>query len=299
MASIASDIREWFLLREAATRADKMPREAHAAFHLAVMRAHQKREAAEALWAYGARAEALALALAAVELVHGAAEAAGEDATPAALRSAAKDAQTKAEPVPALDAELGTEHETIFRKLLEAHAALDEALLPVALDRKERLRVSGTRIGGTTLLVLALLVAAVWLIRRPVQLRTEASATWSSRFAPANATDGVDATEWLLPDHTPGWLELAPAKPRPFTRLKVLNGKNGGNPDRAVLDADIEVWSGGKVIKTIPVNLGPFALKPDWRPIDLGTGATPVEKVRIVVKTWAGQGGAISEAVLE
>ncbi len=297
--AIASDIREWFLLREAAARADSMPKEAHATFHVAVLRAHQKREAAEALWAYGARAEALALAVAAVELVHGAAEAAGEGALPSAVLTAAGEARAKAVPVPALDADLSAAHEAVFRKLLEAHASLDQALLPVALDRKERRLVSGTRIGGTLLLFLTILVGAVWLARRPVQLHAEASASLSARHTPANVTDGADATEWVLPDQTPGFIDLSPLKPRPFKRLRVLNGKNGGNPDRAVLDADIEIWSSGKVIKTVPVNLGPFALKPDWRRIDLGTGATPIEKVRIVVKTWAGVSGAISEAVLE
>jgi len=201
--------------------------------------------------------------------------------------------------IPELEADLRAEHEAQFKKLVELQQALDDALLPVALDTVDRRRVRAVRVGGVVLLVVTAIVAAVWLARRPVQLKAEASASNGPRFPPQLATDGADATEWQLPDMAPGWIDLAPLKPRPFTRLKVLNGKGGGNPDRAVLDAEIEVWSQGKVIKTLPVNLGPFSLKPEWRRIELGTGSAPVEKVRIVVKTWAGQGGALAEAVLE
>lgn len=295
MASLGSDLREWFLLREAESRAAGV--KDHGRFHALVQRAHQKRAAAEALWAYGARAEALGLVRAALALGKDAATMEGAPAVPEPL---ATDARALLEVVaPELDADLRPEHDAHFAKVTAAVSAYDVALLPVALDRRERRTVRGVRVGGTALLLLVVLGLAIWLVRRPVQLKAEASASNGPRFPPQMAVDGAEATEWQLPDLAPGWLELAPLKPRPFSRLRILNGKNNGSPDRAVLDADVEIWSQGKVQKTIPVNLGPFSLKPEWRRIELGTGAMLIEKVRIVVKSWAGQGGAIAEAVLE
>lgn len=295
MTALGSDLREWFLLREAEARATGLAD--HAGFHALVQRAHQKRAAAEALWAYGARAEALGLARAALALAREAASKVGAPSVPEKL---AGEAATLLEVVvPELDADLRAEHDAHFAKVAAAGQAYDEALVPVALDRRERRTVRAVRVGGTVLLVLVALLATVWLVRRPVQLKAEASASNGPRFPPQMATDGAEATEWQLPDQVGGWLDLAPLKPRPFSRLRILNGKNNGSPDRAVIEADLEIWAQGKVHKTIPVNLGPFSLKPEWRRIDLGTGALPIEKVRIVVKTWAGQGGAIAEAVLE
>ncbi|MBL8716533.1 MAG: discoidin domain-containing protein [Myxococcales bacterium] len=299
MSSISTEVREWFLLRDAEQRAAKMPAEQRTTLQRQVHQAQQKKEAAEALWAYGGRAEALALARAALELAHAASGADQAPPLPDEQRTEIEKALSASERLPVLDAEVEGEHQALFKTLVDLHAALDAVLLPLAFDDAERVRVRRTRVGGVAFFLIASLVFGVWLARRPVSLKTDASTSWGARFAPANVTDGVDSTEWLLPDATPGWLEVAPSKPRPFTRIKILNGKNSGNPDRGVLEADIEVWSGGRPIKTIPTNLGPFSLKPDWRSIDLGVGKTPVEKVRIVVKTWAGQGGAIAEVVLE
>lgn len=297
MGSLVSDVREWFLLRDAEARAAKLPAETRTAMHRDTVRAQQKKEAAEALWAYGARAEAIALARAALVLAREAAERGGiavQDETMTAMRAVLE----ATEALPGLDAEVTDAHVEQFRRLVELQGALDTAVLPVAYDDTERRRVRTSRIAGMAGLALAVIAFTVWQIRKPVSLKVEASTSWGARFAPANVVDGVDSTEWLLPDNIGGWIELAPAKPRPFRRLKVLNGKNSGNPDRAVLEADVEVWSAGRPVKVIPTNLGPFTLKPEWRTIELGVDG-PVEKVRIVVKTWAGQGGALAEAYLE
>lgn len=295
MAALGSELREWFLLREAESRASGLKDPDR--FHALVQRAHQKKAAAETLWAYGARAEALGLMRDALAV---AGQAAGVDGAPPLPEALVREATALLEvAVPELDVDLLSEHDTHFAKVGAAAAAYDAALLPIALNRKERRTVRAVRVGGAVLLLVLGVALAVFLARRPVKLHAEASSSNGPRFPPQMATDGVEATEWQLPDLVQGWLDLAPLKPRPFTRLRVLNGTNRGSPDRAVLQADVEIWSQGKVQKTLPLDLGPFSLKPEWRRLDLGTGAMPIEKVRIVVKTWAGQGGAIAEAVLE
>lgn len=297
MGSVVSDVREWFLLREAAAQSAKLPVETRTAMHRDTVRAQQKKEAAEVLFAQGARAEAFGLARAALALAREAAERGGV-AVPEETATATRAILDATTTLPELEGEVTDAHVAQYRTLIDLQATLDAALLPVAYDDTERRRVRTSRIAGMAGLALAVIGFTVWQIRKPVSLKVEASTSWGARFAPANVVDGVDSTEWLLPDNAGGWIELAPAKPRPFKRLKVLNGKNSGNPDRAVLEADVEVWSGGRPVKVIPTNLGPFTLKPEWRTIELGVDG-PVEKVRIVVKTWAGQGGALAEAYLE
>lgn len=130
----------------------------------------------------------------------------------------------------------------------------------------------------------------------PFGLHATASAEFDAAHGAQNALDGREASEWLLPNKTAGWLELG-VSARAVRTLRVLNATNRPGPDRAVIDWTVEVYDGETLKKSINGTFGPFRPRPEWHLIALDTARAT--RVRFLVRSWAGKGGGLAEVVLD
>lgn len=183
------------------------------------------------------------------------------------------------------------------RGVVDGEEPGDRALLTEVLEALEGRSESDRRellVQGTA--ILALLGYLALELLHPFGVRVVASAEFDLGHRAENALDGREATEWLLPDHTAGWIELR-FRRRTVTGLRVLNGSNRPGPDRAVVDYDLEVFDGDVVVQTVRGTLGAFERRPHWQRIAFaGVRAT---RVRLHVRSWAGSGGGLAELRLE
>jgi hypothetical protein len=281
----------------AVKRAGELPEEARAAVAHDLALARQKHDAARILLRNGARAESLSVALQAFALSKKAAEQVPAHERTAKLVAAA-DRSLAARAVPDLEEGFVAADEETLDAVLAAVSALDSDLSDATLAPSARPRVRATRIGATVLAILAALYTVRWAAKRPPHLTVEASSSYSSNFLPQRVVDEEPATEWLLPDHTLGWLDVSPLQPTKLKRIKLLNSRNSPGPDRAIGEFKLEVFAGGRVVKTIEDAFPPFNKLPQWKTIELGV-VEPIDKIRISVKTWQGDGAGLAELSVE
>ncbi len=273
--------REWFLLRDLEARAEKVPAEVRDKTARALALSAQRRGAAEALWIAGFPADALRLLIDALALARGALTEAGLEA--------------KASPIdaPALDSEVTKEHAAEFRALLAEHSRLVAGHQELALDKRGIAQKRVMRAAATAAAALAAVFAVYYLVRTPRVLKATASAMWDQRYQASNAVDGNDATDWVLPDRTPGWIEVQVIPPRKVARLKLLNARNTPYNDRSTHEFKVEAFSKGQVVKTADGRFEAFSAEPTWRTVEIG--AASVDRIRIEVKTWHLSGGGFGE----
>ncbi|MBI2392673.1 MAG: discoidin domain-containing protein [Deltaproteobacteria bacterium] len=279
--SIVAGVREWFLLRDLEARAAKVRDDIRAERGRSLRLSQQRRAAAEALWIAGHPAEALHLLRAAVELA----------------RSATEEGEPLVAPeLPAFDAEVKAADAARFRALLAEHAQLFERHAELRLAPRDVVERRVVRLAGTALVLLLSIVAIVLLARTPRRLEASASAKWDARYDPANAVDGNDKTDWLLPDHAQGWLDVKVIPPRKIARVKLMNARNLPWNDRASNELSIEAFDGAHVVKTATTKFDGVSPDPAWRTVEIGA---KVDRLRVHVKSSHAQGGGVSEVIVE
>jgi hypothetical protein len=138
-------------------------------------------------------------------------------------------------------------------------------------------------------------VFLVWfVVHTPKTVRAEASASYGERFPPANAVDGRNETEWLLPDRTTGWLDLWLGPPRKVKAIKVLNAHNGPYDDRATKEWHVEVYGkGAQLAKAIDGSFPEFSNDPQSVTIPIDAG--DVERIRFEIRGFHRTGGGVAE----
>ena len=285
--------REYFSLRATEKRAKEISEERRASIASALMLARQKREAAEVLWAAGERAEGWKLAREALRLARESAEGMPEKEC---VDAVAKSLDDLAEP--RLDADVGGAHEKLFAETIVAYDELHRRVAPLVLDvrRLSKKRTLGAVAGAVAAIVAIVLFAS--LGRTPRTLRIEGKTQWSDQFPPTNAVDGRDDTEWLLPDRSPGNVDLWIGPPRPLKALKILNAFAAPYGDRGTKDFRFTVYErGGHVAKTVEGKLH-RAVPPAWVEIPLETDVA-IERIRFEVKSWQREGAGIAEFAVE
>lgn len=289
MSTVAERAREWFLLRDLQARREKLPAELHARTATTSRVSRRRREAAEALWLAGFPAEALRLASEAVELAREARRDAGLDAG---------DDVTGALPaLPSLDDQVTKDHAARFRALVARQIRLGDENPELELDAKQIVGLRVTRIASV---VCALLVAAglvAFAARGSRTLRAKASASWDARFEAANAVDGNETTEWILPDRAAGWIELDVVPRRKIDRIKLMNVRNPPNADRATKEFHVDLLDGGKVVKSFDGQFDAYSATPSWQ--TLAVGGVKGDRVRIEIRSWFLSGGGLAEIQVE
>lgn len=277
--------REWFLLRDLETRAENVPNEVRSKTSRGLRLSTQRRNAAEALWIAGSPAEALRLLDEAVALAHD------------ALKTGGVDSGTYAYDPPDFDDDVTKEHAAKFRELLAEHTRLTASHQELALDPRGVANVRIVRAASVAGIALAALLAVYFVFRTPRVLKATASASWDARYPAANAVDGNNASDWVLPDRTPGWIEVELVPPRKVKKVKLLNARNTPYNDRSTFEFKVEVFEAGKVVKTGDGRFETFSPEPTWRSVEIGS--VHADRIRIEVKSWHLSGGGFGEIEVE
>lgn len=136
--------------------------------------------------------------------------------------------------------------------------------------------------------VVALSIAVAWrLWGRPV---ATASAVYSSAHAAGNAIDGLDATEWLLPDATLGWLQVNFASPRSLAHVRLLNAHNVHFQDRGCEKVRVVLYCHSQRVAEAE---GAFAAPKTYLDFDLR--ADCATHLRVEVLSYFKMGGGLAE----
>jgi len=324
--AVVDSVREFYLLREAETRARSLPEDRLAKLRTEVTLSRQKREAAQTLWLYGSRAEAMRLAAEALEILSTTARdlAKREEPAPAAvtadgtpgeapkpptpaplesflLRSDPKllteiDSVLQKNRKPALDADVKSEDAEAFDSSVSWQHALDAAIAPLTQSKTERLQSRILRIAVTACAFVVLVLIGIDFARTPHALKAEASARFNYNYPPEQVVDGKKETEWVLPDRMPGWVDVQVIPARKISRVRVLNMHNAPYNDRATKDYQIQALYKGQVVKAQDGTWPEFSENPEWTTMELGM---TVDHVRVEVKSWHRMGGGIAEIAVE
>jgi hypothetical protein len=149
-----------------------------------------------------------------------------------------------------------------------------------------RLRIA--LLSGLALLVVLAISSRLW--GRP---HARASSIYSVPHAAANAIDGLEATEWLLPDATPGWVDVMFHSARAVHGVTLVNAHNVFYLDRAAQAVRVTAFTERGEAASVE---GSFArLSQDRSTIELPLKAEGVTRVRVDVLTYFKLGGGLAE----
>jgi hypothetical protein len=144
---------------------------------------------------------------------------------------------------------------------------------------------------GALLALTLLLALRVW--RRP---HARSSADLSEAHAVANAVDGLDATEWLLPDATAGWVDVTFGSPRAVQGVRLVNAHNVFYMDRGARAVRATAFTEWGLATSVD---GAFAGLEDGRSVlELPLAAERVTRVRVEVLSYFQRGGGLAEIEL-
>jgi hypothetical protein len=152
----------------------------------------------------------------------------------------------------------------------------------------KRLLVRRLAVAGVATLAMIAALVALWI--RP---RIDASATFSPEQPPSNAFDGVDSTEWLLPDGVPGWVELKFRSPRSIRNVRVANVHNRYYMDRASERVRVTAYAGQAVVGTAERRFKGIVEQRSTQ--DFKLEASGVTRLRVEVLSFFGRGGGFAE----
>lgn len=270
--SIVTNAREWLLLQQLQSRVEGVPEEVRAEASRLLGLSRERAAAAESLWLAGHAGESVRLAREAVELAR---EAIGDanESLPAASRDIERYRQLRD-----LHARLLREHEPLM-------------LGPHAVIRRRRVRVA---LAALSLVMLCFLLVAAMRLRNRV--RVVASAQYGEHYTALEAIDGDQQTEWLLPDHTAGFVDVHIVPRRRIARVKLMNARNIPFDDRATRDVSVEALDGNHVVKNGAASFEGPSREAVWRTIEVGT---TVDRLRVHVRSWHAAGGGFAEIVVE
>ncbi|MEO7036681.1 MAG: hypothetical protein ABI548_22225 [Polyangiaceae bacterium] len=141
--------------------------------------------------------------------------------------------------------------------------------------------------------VLAGLIALLFVERLRARPHAHASAEYSDDYAAVNTTDGLGATEWLLPSDTLGWLDITLPSARAVHRVRLFNAHNVFYLDRATRDVHVTAFSEKGPVASAT---GGFKqLDPDQSILDLPLEANDVTRVRIEVLSYFKRGAGLAD----
>lgn len=170
-------------------------------------------------------------------------------------------------------------------------AVAEQEIAPVVLPDRRTRRVIAAILG---LSFIGLIY--VELTKPPRPPTATATAQWDDRYPASNAADGDNATDWILPDNTPGTLDLRWEKAKKVARIKVTNARNPPYFDRGAKEVRVEAMHGEQVIKNETFTFNEPNRTPDAHSVEV---SAPIDRVRITVLSHYLLGGGIAEVELE
>ncbi|MET0795577.1 MAG: hypothetical protein ABW061_28925 [Polyangiaceae bacterium] len=127
--------------------------------------------------------------------------------------------------------------------------------------------------------------------------RVQASAVYAADFPAANAIDGLEATEWLLPDDTAGSIDVMFPHARTVHRVRLLNAHNRSSADRAARAVRVTAFSNSGPSVSAK---GAFKHFSEERSVlELEIEAENVTRVRVQVLSHFASGGGLAEIEVE
>ena len=191
-----------------------------------------------------------------------------------------------AAPVPAAGAPAPPDFERIWTEAERLLGFSARRLRSPAARKRSRIR--GAVAGGTGLLVVVAFMVRLW-----TGPHATASAVFSSEHPATHAIDGGETTEWILPDRTPGWLQITFRSPRRVHSVRIINGHNRHYLDRAAQQVRVTAFSAAGPVGTAE---GRFVGISEKRTaLDLPIDAKDVTHLRVEVLSHFGAGGALAE----
>jgi hypothetical protein len=196
--------------------------------------------------------------------------------------------------IPETNDDVVASHVAIFPRLMQASRDLLRALEPYAATEQDlaRLRrkrmVTSLSIAGLGALFVALFIASQF------RVRATCSAKYGASFEAPSVLDAHPDSEWLLPDQSPGWIDLHLSPSRSVSVVRIINAHNSTHNDRASKDVRIELYQRDRMIASIDGTFPAFTAVPDWVAFDVGRHEH-VSRIRVVVKSWHGIGGGFGE----
>ena len=183
--------------------------------------------------------------------------------------------------LPALDAEIAPAHTSLYETVMDARRVADRRFAVAAQTTRQVAITRVSRIVTAIVTTVAVLGGTYFATRQP-EYSVAASSVWASSadFQPERAVDGRENTWWLLPDGEQGWLEVRFTAPRRIEHVRLTNTTNGGHMDRGTHEYRVEIYSGGRVARTLE---GSFDFVPSPTPVSHDVGLDDVQRIRFVV----------------
>lgn len=311
--TLGGDVREYFTLRPEAERARSVEGERKAPLARSLERARELRRGAEVLWNGGCTAQALRLAIEALDASLAAArEAAGTDAeaeprrvlTTLALEDeaaaevvAARSAIAELE-APEADAEVTPAHVQLFPRITGASLQIQRAVAPYAMTERDLEVVRRSRYLRAATIAVLVLIAVFLIVRAQFRMFATASAQYGPPYEPANVLDSAVDSEWLLPDKTLGWIDVTLSPARSISKVHLTNAHNPEHDDRATKEFRVEVYRKGQLVTAVDSAFPEFTSTPKRLTIELGQKAT-VDRVRVIIKSYFLSGGGLAELTVD
>jgi hypothetical protein len=140
---------------------------------------------------------------------------------------------------------------------------------------------------------LVLLLAVLLCLRLWGRSRVSASSEFSAAHPASNAVDGLEATEWLLPDATTGWIDVMFPTARSVHRVLLVNSHNLFYADRAAQAVRVTAFAGPSKAASVD---GSFTrLTQDRSVLELPLEAKGVTRVRVELLSYFKAGGGLAE----
>ncbi len=125
-----------------------------------------------------------------------------------------------------------------------------------------------------------------------------ASATSNPNVCPDHVTDGSILEDildyWLLPDSTPGWVQVDLGNRYELCRVDWLNTHNDGYNDRATTEWHLAVSEDGVTFEDVAAGDEEFSTDPGWVEVTAVSGLVG-RYVRIYVDDYYNRGGGLNE----
>jgi len=256
----------------------------------------QRHEAATVLLRQSQRAEAFPLAIAAFERARAAtAEHPVNERLQRRLEDAARELDGVA--VPEVERAFEPSHAHVLEQLLAVTRRVERDLRDATLDPSTARRRRIAR-ALTALLVLALVGAAIVDLVRGRRLRSGASAASEPGLSADNVVDDDLTTEWSLPAKIGGHVDVGWRSPRTLHRVRILNSKNLPSGEHGAREFRVEVFVDDKPVTAVEDRFESFSRDPEWKTIEFGE-IPRAQGVRIIIKSWFGDGGGLTEVVVE
>jgi hypothetical protein len=294
-------VREYLTMSGALASSGRVGVDVRAATRDALATAWQKRDASEALLARGLHAEAIRLGLESVtHLQRAAAQLRGAGLfADSGLRQAIDDVDriaerlAKPDSLAALDARVPPEQRAALEHLLRAELSLAPRLGVLVLDRGGILELRRRR-WLLAAVILATPPVFTGFVRRSVYgIDARASSAIDEEYAADRALDGDPSTEWVPNGGGDDWIELRFHR-RSVHNVRLLNGDL--LPDRAAHEVKFEFYLDNELRSSGHKSFD-AGYPAEWLSFD--AGSVRCDRVRIVITSHFGNGGALAEAQID